>query len=180
MDDLLPKEDKDGKPYIIMLRLSYLFYSKLYDDINISNYTNLKVSSWLNEFNKYKSDNMYKNTESIEKLRVQYYCSINETKKFLNKLKRYLASNHKSIRDLVCMNNFSHIPLSYYYYLFCLLNRISEDILINKNIKIKQIIQSFFKEIKSEKMFGNSINERLKFYVKQIEVLDTNITNLYF
>ena len=180
LDDLLPKEDKDGKPYIIMLRLSYLFYSKLYDDINISNYTNLKVASWLHEFNKYKNDNMYKNTESIEKLRVQYYCSINETKKFLNKLKRYLASNHKSIRDLVGMNNFSHIPLSYYYYLFCLLNRISEDVLINKNIKIEQIIQSFFKEIKSEKMFGNSINERLKFYVKQIEVLDTNITNLYF
>ena len=179
LEDILPKADKNGKPYMIMLRLSYLFYNKLYNDVNISYYSNQKVTSWLNEFSKFKDDNMYCNQEVIEGLRIKYYNSINETKKFLNKLKKYLLNNNQSIRDLVCMNNFSHIPLSYYYYLFCFFNKISEDTLVTKKQKIEQIVNSFFKNIKNEKTFGNEVNEKLKFYVKQIEVLDTNNMDFY-
>ena len=179
LDDLLPKIDKNGKSYTIMLRLSYLFYNKLYSDINISNYSNLKVTSWLNEFNKFKDDNMYRNQEAIEGLRIKYYNSINETKKFLKKLKKYLLDNNESIRELVCLNHFSNIPLSYYYYLFCFFNRVSEDTLVTKSKKIEQIVQSFFKTIKEEKMFGSEVIEKLKFYVKQMEVLDTNNMDLY-
>lgn len=177
LNTLLPKENKNGKPYTITLRLSYLFYNKLYNEINYNNYSNIKVSGWLNDFNKFKDKNIYTDSESIEKLRIKYYNSINETKKFLFKVDKFLNSVDKTISELVCLNNFSHIPLSYYYYLFCFLGTISEDDLINQNQKIYSIMKSFFSKIKDKNIVNNDIIPSLKFHVKQVLVFDTSVVN---
>lgn len=174
---LLPKKNKNGKPNMIVLRLSYLFYNKLYNEINYSNYSNIKVSNWLNEFNKFKDKNIYSNLEDIEKHRIRYYNSINDTKRFFSKINKFLNSVDKTMIDLVCMNSFSHIPFSYYYYLFCFFSIISEDALINKNEKIYNIVKSFFSKIKDKNITNNNIMALLKFYVKQILVFDISQNN---
>lgn len=174
LETLLPKKNSNGKPYIIILRLSYLFYNKLYNEINSNYYRNDKVGSWLNEFNKFKDKNACLNPEEVEKLRIKYYNSLNETKKFFDKIDKFLNSVNKTLVDLTCINNISRIPLLYYYYLFCFLNTITEDDLINQNEKIYNIIYSFFFEIKDKN--NNDITSMLKFYVNQILVYSKNMT----
>lgn len=170
LEKLLPKKNKNGKPNIIILRLSYLFYNKLYNDINFSNYSNIKVANWLNDFNKYKDKNIFINQENISKLRLKYCSAINDAKKFLIKLEHFLNTLNNTFIDLICINNISHIPLSYYYYLFCFLCEISEDSLISNNEKIYSIIKEFFSKIKSSNMTSKEILCLLKFYVKQIQI----------
>lgn len=171
--NLLPKENKNGKPYMITLRLAYLFYNNLCNEINYANYNNAKVGYWLNEFNKFKDKNINGNTDEIERLRIKYYNSINETKKFLFKLNKFLNKVDKSIGDLVSMNNSSHIPLAYYYYLFCLLSNIQESVLLDNCFKIYNIIETFFSEIRIDNLNNNSIMPSLDFSVKQILAFDT-------
>ena len=180
VDSLLPQKNKNGKPYMITLRLSYLFYNKLCDDINYSNYNNIKVSNWLNDFNRFKDKNIYKNPEKIDKLRIKYYTSINDTKKFFIKIEKFLSSMNKTITELICMNNFFHVPLSYYYYLFCFFSTISEDDLITNNKKIYNIVESFFSKIKNKNVVNNDIMPLLKFHVNQILVFDTSKINLNY
>lgn len=174
LNDILPKPNKNGKPYLIMLRLSYLFYNKLFDEINYSEYRNVKVSNWLNEFNKFKDKNFYSNQEEIEKFRFKYLNSINETKKFLTRISKFLEKNDKTMESLVCVNNSSQIPLSYYYYVFCLLGNLSEDTLINKSDKIYNIVNTFFSEIKDKNIMNKELLPRLEFYVNQIKTYDIN------
>ena len=174
-ETILPKKNKNGKPNMITLRLAYIFYNKLYNNINYSNYSNAKVSNWLNEFNKFKDKNICFNPDEIEKLRIKYYNAINDTKKFYIKIDKFLKGINKTMSDLMCMNNNAHIPLSYYYYLFCLTGTISEDILLDKNQEIYNIIELFFSEIKDKNMKNNEIIVTLKFYVDQIMVFDNVI-----
>lgn len=174
LNDILPKPNKNGKPYLIMLRLSYLFYNKLFDEINYSEYRNVKVSNWLNEFNKFKDKNFYSNQEEIEKFRFKYLNSINETKKFLTRISKFLEKNDRTMETLVCVNNSSQIPLSYYYYVFCLLGNLSEDTLINKSDKIYNIVNTFFSEIKDKNIMNKELLPRLEFYVNQIKTYDIN------
>lgn len=175
LGNLLPKENSIGKPYLITLRLSCLFYNKQFNELNYSNYNNKKVSFWLNDFNKFKDENMYSNFEEIDKLRNKYYNSINETIIFYNKIKSFLDKTNKTINDMVAINSSSHIPLSYYYYLFYLLGNISISDLIDNNVKIYSIIESFFSKLKNKNIVNNDIISQLDFFKQQILVYDSNI-----
>lgn len=170
LEKFLPKKNRKGKPNMIVLRLSYLFYNKLYNTINFSDYSNVKVTNWLNDFNNYKDKNIFTDQESINKLRLKYCSSINEVKKFFIKLERFLGSMNNEFVNLVNISNLSHIPLSYYYYLFCFLGEISEDVLISNNKEIYNIIETFFLQIKESNMPQKEILPLLKFQVRQIQV----------
>jgi len=174
LGNLLPKENSAGKPYLVTLRLSYLFYNNLINEVNYSNYSNLKVGSWLNDFNKFKDKNIYNNVEEINKLRLKYYKAINETKSFYIKLNKFLIKMNKSIRDLVGMSNYSYIPLSYYYYLFCILANISESDLLENCYKIYNIIETFFSQIRSDGSVNIDIESILSFSIRQVYIYNTD------
>lgn len=174
INSVLPKNNKHGKPYIITLRLGYLIYNNC-TEVNYSNYSNYKVARWLNDFNIFKTENIYSNCEKIDILRIKYYKSFNEVKKFYMKVLNFLQKCNKTLDELVHANSMSQIPLSDYYHLYCLLLNVREDILINKNEKIYSIINSYFILIKEKKLANKELYSLLEFYINQILVLDPNL-----
>ena len=75
---------------------------------------------------------------------------------------------NKTIRDLVAINNYSYVPLSYYYYLFCLIGNISVSDLLENSFKIYNIIESFFSKIRNENLVNEQIISILNFSIQKI------------
>lgn len=174
LGSLLSPKNSSGKAYLVTLRLACLFYNDQTNEINYSNYSNIKVGTWLNDFNKFKDKNIYKNIDEIEKLRLKYYKAINEAKNFYIKIDKFLEKMNKTIRDLVAINNYSYVPLSYYYYLFCLIGNISVSDLLENSFKIYNIIESFFSKIRNENLVNEQIISILNFSIQKILIFSSD------
>ncbi len=174
MGIILPKKNKNNTAAVTTLKLSYLFYTKDLESINYSNYDSKRISKWLKEFNEIKDKYMYKDIDIIKKERQNYLDSIDETLYFYEKIELFLTKLNKTLRDLVAMSNYAYIPLSNYYYLFCMLRNISTEDLIDNSNKIYNIINEFFEKVKVYKLDRKSIPEQLEFSSKQISVFNIN------
>ena len=157
IEKILPKMNKKNSSNMITLKLANLFYHTDLKDINLRYYNNVNVSNWLKNFNILKCKYMYKDYEKIEVIRRMYLDSIDMVGEFYYKLDCFLESIDKGIRDLVSMNQYANIPLSNYYYLYCMLKDISRENLIDNASSIFDIIKDFFAKIKADRLDNQGI-----------------------
>lgn len=170
VDNILPRINLKKSANTVTMKLACLFYYQAFSEIKLSNYTNNKVSIWLNDFNSFRDKNIFKDDEGIKKLRLRYFTAFDATRKFYLKLDRFLKSLNKSIRDLLAIRNSSIIPLSNYYYLFCMLGNISIEDLMDHSNEIYDIINQFFTDVKLNKLENKDILKLLTFTVKRISI----------
>lgn len=173
VSSILPPVNPKRTADMVTFKLACLFYHKDFNDINLNNYSNRRVSFWLKDFNEKKDKYMFKDIEKIEQIRKGYICALDDVKCFYDKLAAFLESSGKTIRDLVAINGSVSIPLSNYYYLFCMLGNFPKGELFSNGEKIYEIIKAFFDKIKFEKFNNEQIIELLKFTVKEISIFDS-------
>lgn len=171
---ILPKTNQKRTANMVTLKLACLFYHNDYKEIIFNNYSSSRVSCWLKEFTKYKDKNINKFPEKIAILRKLYLKSLDEVNDFYLKIDNFINSLDKSIEDLINLTNYATIPLSTYYYLFCLLATIPQPDLIDNNQTIYNIINNFFIKIKSTKLNNKDLAELLNFNLQQITVFDNS------
>lgn len=172
--NILPKVNQKRTANMITIKLACLFYHRKFDEITFNGYSNLRVSSWLKDFNKCKDKYMYKDTQKIGEERKLYFDALDEVKCFYLKINDFVCSLDKSFRDLTSLTGYGSIPLSNYYYLFCMLGSISREDLLDNNIKIYDIIKDFFVKIRIDKLDNSSILNLLNFTVQQVAVFDSS------
>ena len=170
VDNILPRINLKKTANTVTMKLACLFYYQSFSEIKLSNYTNNKVSIWLKDFNSFRDKNIFKDYEEIKKLRMRYFNAFDDTREFYLKLEGFLKSLNKSIKDLLAISNSSIIPLSNYYYLFCMLRNISKEDLMDHSNEIYDIIHQFFTEVKINKLENKDILRLLSFTVKRISI----------
>lgn len=161
-------------PNMVTIKLACLFYYKDFTNINLTNYSNRRVTSWLNEFNEKKQQYMFKTPEKIAELRNVYISSFDEVMYFYEKISDFLDSVGKFIRDLFVIDCRASIPVSSYYYLFCMLGDFPKNELINNSQKIYDIIHDFFTEIKLNKLDSNQRIKLLEFAIQRIMIFNSS------
>jgi len=172
--NLFPSMNSKRTPNMISLKLAYLFYYKNFDDINFNNYNNRRITTWLKEFNYEKEKWMYKDTDRIALIRKKYIKALDDVEEFYEKLIDFLKTKDKSIRDLLAIKGGSSIPLSNYYYLFCMLGDFSKSELMSNSDKVYEIINGFFVKIKDDMLNNDQIIDLLKFIVNQLSIFDSS------
>lgn len=168
--EILPKTNLKKSANTITMKLACLFYHQEFSEIKLNNFSNQKVNLWLKEFTHFKDKNLFHSEEKIEQMRITYFNSFDETKEFYLKLSDFLKLLKKTIRELLEIRHSGNIPLSNYYYLFCILGNISREDLMSNAMEIYEIIHHFFTEIRAKKLEHKVILRSLEFTVKQVSI----------
>jgi len=173
INKILPQNNQKRTANIITLRLACLFYNNKKKKISRSDYSNYKVSSWLDDFSKQKNKYLFCDIEKIYNLRNEYLYSLDNVNEFYLKLDSLLNKCNLTIRDLLVLKKRPNISIINYYYLFVMLENISNEDLLNNSAIISKYIISFFEQIKLLNNNHDRINEILNYLLQQISIFDT-------
>lgn len=173
---LLPKQNQKRIPHMITLKLASYISSKINEkdeQTSMNRYSNISVSTWLQDFNKQKEKDFYQHNENIQKNRENYYHVLDLVEEFYQKCTCFLEQQNITVKQLFYVLEYKNAPLIYYYYLYALLGDISKSDICNHAFTIRDIVQSFFKKIKEEKMKPKAIESLLAYKQSQIRIYNT-------
>ncbi|MCM1053329.1 MAG: DUF262 domain-containing protein [Ruminococcus sp.] len=165
---ILPPINQKRSANMVTLKLTSLFCNSKIKKIKQNDYSNIKVSNILKDFNKTKEVLLFKNPEQINMIRNKMFSLLSEVDVLYEKIVILLEYEQKNIRDVLEIKKYANIPLLSYYYLFILLNNISKEDIIENSKNIYNIINSFFKEIRIKKMKNDEIDELLYYHQQKI------------
>ena len=141
--------------------------------ISLNDFSNTKVTLWLNNFTTEKDKNLFTYSEKIEEIRKEYINAFQETKDFYVKINSFLEKTNQTIHELLHLKKSANFPSTNYYYLYVLIGEISTEDLLENSTKIHAFIQDFFIKIRASKMRNEEIIEHLTFAAQQISIFDT-------
>lgn len=167
IEHLLPPINKKRTANMISFKLASLFYCQEIKELTPNDYSNSKVTILLKEFNKTKEKLIFKDPEQITVLRTKFLKAFDEVNNFYDKIKMLLEKENKSIRELLEIKKYGNITQLNYYYLFILFNTVSKENIVNNSNKIYNLVNKFFKNLSTQKMNKEEINNLLS-YQKQI------------
>lgn len=170
---ILPPLNQKRSANMLTFKLASLFYYQKEKEIKPNDFSNIKVTNILKEFNKNKEIFMFKEPEKINLLRNEFLDILNEVDQFYEKINSLLIKNNKNIRELLEIKKYANIPLICYYYLFNLLNSLKkEDLSYNAN-NVYTLVHEFFIKYNNRTKEDN-INDLVNYYCQKISIYNSN------
>lgn len=170
---ILPPVNQKRSANMLTFKLASLFYYQKEKEIKQNDFSNLKVTNILKEFNKMKESLMFKEPEKINIIRNKFLNILNEVDVFYENINNLLIKNNKNIRDLFEIKKYANIPLINYYYIFIIINSLQKEDIINNASNIYNIIHEFFLKYNNRTKEDN-INDLVNYYYQKILIYKTN------